>query len=73
MCGSNNCLQFGKFYHPKDDCCEKPKNSSGELEAPYDPFKNSIFPTYFRPIGEENKFQYNILRDSTVEILKKLY
>merc|ERR1711988_103418 len=50
VCGSNNCLQFGLYYHPKDDCCERPKNSSVELEAPYDPFKNSIYPTYFRPI-----------------------
>ena len=23
-CGSNNCLQFGLYYHPKDDCCERP-------------------------------------------------
>eukprot|EP00092_Neocalanus_flemingeri_P028709 GFUD01031170.1.p1 GENE.GFUD01031170.1~~GFUD01031170.1.p1 ORF type:complete len:231 (-),score=44.53 GFUD01031170.1:92-784(-) len=23
VCGSNNCKQFGHFYHPKDDCCEK--------------------------------------------------
>merc|ERR1711936_394878 len=52
VCGSNNCKQFGKFYHPKDDCCEKPKNTSAELKAPYDPFKNSIHPTYFRPIDK---------------------
>ena len=24
VCGSNNCKQFGAFYHEKDDCCEKP-------------------------------------------------
>ena len=48
--------QFGDIFHPKDDCCERPKNSSAELEAPYDPFRNSIYPTYFRPIGEENEF-----------------
>merc|ERR1719204_2836360 len=24
VCGSNNCLQFGLYYHPKDDCCERP-------------------------------------------------
>merc|ERR1712117_792041 len=28
VCGSNNCLQFGAYYHPKDDCCEKPKPGS---------------------------------------------
>jgi len=25
VCGSNNCLQFGAYYHPKDDCCERPQ------------------------------------------------
>ena len=24
VCGSNNCLQFGLYYHQKDDCCEEP-------------------------------------------------
>ena len=24
VCGSNNCKQFGAYYHEKDDCCEKP-------------------------------------------------
>jgi len=24
ICGSNNCLKFGAYYHAKDDCCEKP-------------------------------------------------
>jgi len=28
VCGSNNCLQFGAYYHPKDDCCERPKTGS---------------------------------------------
>merc|ERR1712177_202860 len=23
VCGSNNCLQFGAYYHEKDDCCER--------------------------------------------------
>merc|ERR1712115_476155 len=27
VCGSNNCLQFGAYFHPKDDCCERPNNS----------------------------------------------
>ena len=24
VCGSNNCKQFGLYYHARDDCCEKP-------------------------------------------------
>eukprot|EP00092_Neocalanus_flemingeri_P079712 GFUD01099333.1.p1 GENE.GFUD01099333.1~~GFUD01099333.1.p1 ORF type:complete len:397 (-),score=80.51 GFUD01099333.1:13-1203(-) len=24
VCGSNNCRQFGQYYHEKDDCCQKP-------------------------------------------------
>merc|ERR1712038_1610548 len=52
VCGSNNCLQFGKFYHPKDDCCEKSKNSSTEQEVPFNPFENSVYPTFFRPIDK---------------------
>merc|ERR1712066_251472 len=52
VCGSNNCLQFGAYYHPKDDCCEKPKNKSEVVEAPFNPFKNNIHPTYFRPIDK---------------------
>ena len=27
ICGSNNCLKFGSYYHPKDDCCERPSSS----------------------------------------------
>jgi hypothetical protein len=26
VCGSNNCKQFGAYYHEKDDCCEQPSN-----------------------------------------------
>eukprot|EP00092_Neocalanus_flemingeri_P006148 GFUD01006619.1.p1 GENE.GFUD01006619.1~~GFUD01006619.1.p1 ORF type:complete len:317 (-),score=84.44 GFUD01006619.1:349-1299(-) len=26
VCGSNNCKQFGQYYHEKDDCCEKPRS-----------------------------------------------
>jgi len=33
-CGSNNCKQFGSFYHEKDDCCQKPTNSSTDKPAP---------------------------------------
>ena len=51
VCGSNNCLQFGLYYHPKDDCCERPTNIS-RPEAPANPFINSIHPTFFRPIGK---------------------
>merc|ERR1711910_176420 len=25
VCGSNNCKQFGAYYHDKDDCCERPR------------------------------------------------
>jgi len=31
VCGSNNCLQFGAYFHPKDDCCERPSNAGGEF------------------------------------------
>ena len=23
ICGSNNCKQFGIYYHEKDDCCQR--------------------------------------------------
>merc|ERR1712066_1040104 len=29
VCGSNNCLKFGAYFHPKDDCCEFPDGSGG--------------------------------------------
>merc|ERR1712227_730015 len=31
VCGSNNCLKFGAYYHAKDDCCEKP---TSPLQSP---------------------------------------
>ena len=31
VCGSNNCRQFGRFYHERDDCCEKPSKQDTEL------------------------------------------
>merc|ERR1711971_977360 len=35
VCGSNNCLQFGAYYHEKDDCCERPLvQSAVPLEPP---------------------------------------
>merc|ERR1712038_448936 len=34
VCGSNNCLKFGAYYHEKDDCCEK---STSPLTAPKSP------------------------------------
>ena len=30
LCGSNNCLQFGLYYHEKDDCCEKKIQIEGD-------------------------------------------
>merc|ERR1712106_449950 len=30
VCGSNNCKQFGAYYHQKDDCCEKPAAISSD-------------------------------------------
>ena len=30
LCGSNNCLQFGLYYHEKDDCCEKTIHIEGD-------------------------------------------
>ena len=50
VCGSNNCKQFGHYYHEKDDCCEKPKSKENK-KTTTNPFKNSNYPTYFRPIG----------------------
>merc|ERR1719336_393135 len=35
VCGSNNCLKFGAYYHEKDDCCEK--SSSPVVSAPKSP------------------------------------
>ena len=29
VCGSNNCMKFGAYFHPKDDCCENPDGSGG--------------------------------------------
>jgi len=26
VCGSNNCKQFGSYFHEKDDCCDKLEN-----------------------------------------------
>ena len=33
VCGTNNCLQFGLYYHPKDDCCEKPSRVQAQPTA----------------------------------------
>merc|ERR1712106_836791 len=33
VCGSNNCMQFGIFYHEKDDCCEKPTASNSQPDT----------------------------------------
>ena len=34
VCGSNNCLKFGSYYHPKDDCCERPSSSVPRVTRP---------------------------------------
>lgn len=39
ICGSNNCLQFGLYYHPKDDCCEKPGATSSTTTRKPNPIK----------------------------------
>ena len=52
VCGSNNCKQFGAYFHEKDDCCEKPKSKPIKTTTT-NPFRNSIYPTYFRPIGKD--------------------
>ena len=28
LCGSNNCKQFGAYYHGSDDCCERPQSAA---------------------------------------------
>ena len=42
ICGSNNCLKFGSYYHPKDDCCERP-SSSDKYQRPQYPTSPSGF------------------------------
>ena len=42
VCGSNNCLKFGSYFHPKDDCCENPDGSGGGFyfaKNAFQPFK----------------------------------
>ena len=34
VCGSNNCLQFGLYYHEKDDCCERPGGMTTTTRKP---------------------------------------
>ena len=55
VCGSNNCLKFGAYYHEKDDCCEK---STSPLTAPKSP--------EFR--REEQKGEFRELTRSTKSI-----
>merc|ERR1711942_25878 len=33
-CGSNNCLKFGTYFHPKDDCCDVPASIATERPPP---------------------------------------
>jgi len=37
VCGSNNCKQFGHYYHEKDDCCEQPNLNSPQPVEPAEP------------------------------------
>merc|ERR1712066_842338 len=37
VCGSNNCKQFGAYYHEKDDCCERPTTGGPGERYPTDP------------------------------------
>ena len=32
VCGSNNCLKFGDYYHERDDCCEKLETSKLKIK-----------------------------------------
>ena len=32
VCGSNNCKQFGLYFHDKDDCCERPSGGFGDSQ-----------------------------------------
>jgi len=34
VCGSNNCRKFGKYFHPKDDCCDEPSTLATERPPP---------------------------------------
>jgi len=34
VCGSNNCRKFGKYFHPKDDCCDVPSTLATEKPPP---------------------------------------
>ncbi len=33
VCGSNNCQQFGLYYHEKDDCCDVPDTLQTTTES----------------------------------------
>ena len=70
VCGSNNCKQFGAYFHPKDDCCEKASKSKLGKESPsiIDLLKDKNTPTFFKPIGNNYKMQ-NIKSRSTLSIL----
>merc|ERR1711942_488363 len=34
VCGSNNCLKFGTYFHPKDDGCDVPASIATERPPP---------------------------------------
>merc|ERR1711971_1266940 len=54
VCGSNNCLKFGAYYHEKDDCCEKPQVNTTQAKTTTPrkrPSFNPNLPTFFRPLA----------------------
>ena len=71
VCGSNNCKQFGHYYHEKDDCCERPANISVPEAPPVNPFINSIHPTFFRPIGKRNMLLHLNWRTGKISFERK--
>ena len=48
VCGSNNCKQFGHYYHEKDDCCERP---SSVQQDPYVAHQHHFSPPQKPPHG----------------------
>ena len=59
VCGSNNCLKFGAYYHEKDDCCEKPMVNTTQAKTTTPrkrPSFNPNLPTFFRPLGIRHHF-----------------
>jgi len=51
VCGSNNCLKFGAYFHEKDDCCERPNSAPTcqTISGNY-PNMSCIFPFVYRGV-----------------------